>query len=266
MLREIKHSCGHIETYQIANGQFSRMKKFHQARLCKECWKTEAQDKQKFAKADNARSGLPKLTGMPTLIPSAELIRYDFFKFITENVNDLKEKGSEFQMAVDLLRSKQEAAWWHAHKRERFVHLFDVAMDHAAHKMRLKALEPKIQQRLKDLHLVPLSGSIKQIQWGDSIRQHLLLDLIGVELCLEEALHDQEAWAEFMHRLCHDLEPVPKQLEKMSRDLALMDAAGHWIEIRHYSIEEVVRWMHRPESLARMMHMIQGRFFFVLNL
>ena len=28
MLREIKHICGHIETYQIPRGQFARTKRF----------------------------------------------------------------------------------------------------------------------------------------------------------------------------------------------------------------------------------------------
>ena len=266
MLREIKHSCGHIETYQIPNGKFSRMKKFYHERLCKECWKEQEQDKQKLAKEDNARSGLPKLTGPLSLVYGAELIRYEFFKFITDNSEDLKYKGPQFQFAVDLLRSKQKASWWHAHKRERFVHLFDVAMDHAAHQLRLKALAPEIQKQLNSLHMVPLSGSTKQIQWAESIRSKILLDLIGVELCLEEALNDKEEWAEFMVQLCHDLEPVPDLLRKMTKDLALMDAAGHWIEIRNHSLEDLVRWMKRPESLARTLHLVQGRFFFILNL
>lgn len=266
MLREIKHSCGHIETYQIPHGKFSRMKKFYQERLCKECWKAQEQEKEKLAKESNARAGLPKLMGSHNSIPGAELIRYDFFKFVADNAENLKEKGEPFQIAVDLLRSKQNASWWHAHKRERFVHLFDVAMDHAAHQMRLKALRPEIDQRLRELHLVPLSGSTKQIQWAQTIRNKILLDLIGVELCLEEALRDKQEWAQFMLKLCQDLEPIPHLLEKMSKDLALMDAAGHWIEIRHHSLEDLVRWMKRPESLARTLHLVQGRFFFILNL
>ena len=266
MLREIKHICGHIETYQIPRGQFARSKRFHEKRLCRDCWIKQEDEKKKTAAEENARSGLPSLKGPLGLISGAEVIRHDFFDFVRENAIELKEKGAEFQIAVDLLRSKQDCRWWHAHKRERFVHLFDLAMDHAAHKIRLKALEPEIHAKLQSLRLVPLSGSTKQIKWAEDIRRSILLDLIGVEYCLQEALNDRHDWAEFLQQLCKNLEPVPHQLDKMSRELALMDSSAHWIEVRNYSVEELAKWMHRPETLVRILHMIQGRFFFILNL
>ena len=225
-----------------------------------------ANQKKKTAAEENARNGLPNLKGPSGLIPAAEVIRYDFFDFIRENANELKEKGTEFQIAVDILRSKQDCRWWHAHKRERFVHLFDSAMDHAAHKIRLKALEPEIHAKLRSLDLGPLLGSTKQIMWAETIRRNTLLDIIGVELCLQEALNDQHDWAEFLQQLCKNLEPVPHLLDKMSKELALMDSAAHWIEVRNYSVEELAKWMNRPDFLVRILHMIQGRFFFILNL
>ena len=85
MLREIKHSCGHKESYDIRRGQFAKTKKFYEQRLCTACWKEHEYDRRKKAAEDNARNGLRALRGDKFSISQAELIRHEFFSFVKHN-------------------------------------------------------------------------------------------------------------------------------------------------------------------------------------
>ena len=267
MLREVKHICGHSEAHDLRGNRtrVANSRRFFEARLCTECWKLEQAEKQKVAAIANAEDGMPALKGTPLDIIKADLVRYDFFQFIRDHYKDFAERQG-YTGAIDLLRHKQQATWWLLHQRDKYLHLFDLAIDHAIHAERLRELTPIIKQRIVDLHKVKLSGSVKQNQWAEQIRSRILEDIIGTELCIEQALEDREDWADLLFQLCKDLEPVPKQLEKMAAELALMDASNHWIEIREMTLAQLAEWMRRDKGLVRVLKLVQGRFFFILNM
>ena len=267
MLREVKHICGHSESHDLRGNRtrVANSRRFFEARLCTECWKLQEAQRQKAAAVANAEEGMPNLKGGPIDIIKAELIRYEFFQFIREHYKDFSDRQG-FTGAMDLLRHKIQSSWWLMHRRDKYLHLFDLAVDHAVHGERLRELAPVIKQRIQDLHKVTLSGSVKQNQWAEQIRQKILDDIIGTELCIEQALEDREDWASLLIELCKDLEPVPTQLQKMASELALMDASNHWIEIREMSLEQLATWMRRDPGLVRVLKLIQGRFFFILNM
>ena len=267
MLREVKHICGHSENHDF-HGNRTRVassRRFFEARLCTECWKVQEAQRQKDAEISNAEEGMPNLKGGPVDIIKAEVTRHEFFRFIRDHYKDFADRQG-FTGAMDLLRHKQQASWWLMHKREKYLHLFDLAVDHAIHAERLRELGPVIQQRINELHKVHLSGSVKQNQWAEQIRNKILDDIIGTELCIEQALEDREDWANILIQLCKELEPVPTQLQKMAEELALMDASNHWIEIREMTLAQLAQWMRRDEGLIRVLKLIQGRFFFILNM